>query len=135
MHYIHVEEGKVGKDRIFPISKQLFEEIERFERYYSNLDHIFDHGRGKSIHPKMVRQICYQAAEKTEETDLEDNFHPHAARHYRTVQFIEHDVNLEAVRRFLGHSSLEITKEYLRGSDSMLFEEFEKKDPKFKKEE
>ncbi|MFP4143392.1 MAG: tyrosine-type recombinase/integrase [Thermoplasmata archaeon] len=129
--YIHVREGKGGKDRLVPISKDLYEDIEHFEKYYSSSEYIFDNGRGKGVHPKTVRQICYQAAEATEDQDLIDNFHPHAARHYRAVQLVENDINLEAVRRFLGHSSLETTKEYLRGSDSLLFDEFEKKDPIF----
>lgn len=130
-HYIHVRQGKGNKDRMVPISIDLYEKIGHFEKYYASSEYIFDNGRGKGVHPKTVRQICYQAAEATEDQDLIDNFHPHAARHFRAVQLIENDINLEAVRRFLGHSSLETTKEYLRGSDSLLFDEFEKKDPKF----
>ncbi len=129
-----MKRGKGDKDRIVPISEQLYSSIQRFEKYYSSSEFIFDNGRGESISPKTVRQICYQAAEATEDQELIDNFHPHSARHYRAVDLIEKDVNLEAVRRFLGHSSLETTKTYLRGDESMLFREVEEKDPMFKGE-
>jgi site-specific recombinase XerD len=129
-----VIQGKGNKDRIVPISRSLFQDINHFEKYYSTSSYLFDNSQGGHLSPKTVRQICYKAARATEDDDLIDNFHPHAARHFRAVQLIENDINLEAVRRFLGHSSLETTKEYLRGSDSLLFDEFKKKDPNFKGE-
>ena len=127
-HYIHVKMGKGGKDRIVPVSEDLYEEIKKFEKYYSSSKWIFDNGNNEPLSSKTVRQICYQAAEATEEEDLNENFHPHACRHYRAVELLDEDVNLEAIRRFLGHSSLETTKQYLSGSDNLIFKEFEKKD-------
>lgn len=132
-YYIMVRRGKGGKDRRVPISKDLFEDIEYYESHYRGSEYIFDSNRGPHISDKTVRQIFYKAAEKTEDEDLIENFHPHSCRHYRAIELLEEDINLKSVRDFLGHESLETTQQYLEAGDDLLYQELRSKDKYFNK--
>lgn len=56
-------------------------------------------------------------------------FHAHAARHWRAVKWLEEGLNLETIRRLLGHSSLKSTQIYLRARPIQnVFDEVVKKD-------
>ena len=108
--------GKGSKRRQVPISKGLVDDIREYYRYHGRDPWIF------GIKPAMLRNITHEIGKAAEVR----KFHPHAARHYRAVELYQNGVPLEAIREFLGHSSLATTQIYLQGSKGFVFFEISK---------
>lgn len=113
--------GKGKKQRQVPISIKLHEEIMNYKRHYSSKsDYIFSLSyRDKPLSENWVTKLCKDVGRRVGVP----KFHAHAARHYRAIELLEQKVNLEAVRKFLGHAKLNTTQIYLRASDSIHFTE------------
>jgi len=126
--YLHVI-GKGSKRRFVDIPKFLRDEILYFRRHHAySSDFIFDNGKGEPISNTQFGRICREAARKSQVKE----FHAHAARHYRAVELDEEDIDLESIRRFLGHESLSTTQLYLRGRRNKTRIDLIKKDRYFK---
>ena len=127
-HYLHVI-GKGEKRRFVDIPYFLYKDILYFKRFYkAGVEYIFENGDGVPISSVQVGRICREAAQKAKVKE----FHAHAARHYRAVELDEEGVDLESIRRFLGHSNLSTTQLYLRGRRNKTRIELHKKDKYFK---
>ncbi len=124
VYYLRVL-GKGNKERSVPISKGLYHALVEYYSYYGRDPCIF------GFSPVYLRKII---AEVKKAAGV-PNFHAHAARHYRAVELLKEGVSLEALRRFLGHSRLDTTQIYLRGSDDVLETELMKKDRYFRSQE
>lgn len=129
-YYITVT-GKNNKVRQVPITPQLYATIWEYrDTYAPHHKYIFYSltDPTKHITDKTARKICKQAGHQAGVPQ----FHPHAARHYRAIQLIEAGVSLETIRRLLGHSTLNTTQIYLRGTTTIIQKELQQKDPLFK---
>ncbi|MFW6144316.1 MAG: tyrosine-type recombinase/integrase [Candidatus Natronoplasma sp.] len=113
------------------IEEDLYDKLMRYREYYSSSDVVFENPQGKPLSSNTLRRYCYEAAEATGDQDLIDNLSPHSLRHYRTVELSRNDFKDEAIRRFLGHASLDTTQRYLKGDKDMLLEEMEEKDNRY----
>ncbi len=124
IYYLRVV-GKGNRERSVPISKSLYHDLRGYFLWYGGELYIFD------FSPAYLRKIIsdVKAAAGIPQ------FHAHAARHYRAVELLKEGVSLEALRRFLGHSRLDTTQIYLRGSDDVLESELMKKDRYFREKE
>ncbi len=107
--------GKGNKERQVPIPPSLFEAIHHYRDHYGPLgsDYIFDTGDGVPLANPTIRRIVKEAGEKGGVPGL----HPHTARHWRAVDLTQKGVDVDLVRRFLGHASIATTQLYLRGRD------------------
>jgi len=74
--------GKGNKQRFVDIPTILYDEIMHFKEYYGSSEHLFPNRSGESISLNHVGRICKEAAKAAGVP----KFHPHAARHYRTVE-------------------------------------------------
>ena len=127
-HYLHII-GKGEKRRFVDIPYFLYKDIIYYKKYYSfDTDFIFDNGKGEPISTTQLGRICKEAAQKANVKE----FHAHAARHYRAVELDEEGVDLESIRRFLGHANLSTTQLYLRGRRNKTRIELHKKDKHFR---
>ncbi len=127
---LHIRHGKGEKKRIVPLPPKVLKMlIDYKEKYRINSDPnaIFTTPHGRITHP-FARKICKEAGELAGVPQ----FHAHAARHWRAIAWLKDGVNLETIRRFLGHSSLKTTQRYIRRLQmEWSFDEIREKDKRF----
>ncbi len=117
---IHVRKGKNYKERFVPINRKNVEILEDYiyearpEFYQSHLSEallINQQGtrmQGMSFANRL--QAIVQAA--NDKTITEKHITPHILRHSIATHLLQHNADLETIKTFLGHSSLESTQIY-----------------------
>lgn len=125
-----VRSGKWGKSRVVPVPPWVLHQLLEYQKVQEKGDPnaVFTTYNGRMTNGHM-RKIVKEAGVKAGVPW----FHAHAARHWRALSWLKAGVNLETIRRLMGHSSLKTTQIYLRAlavEDS--FGEIESKDPYFK---
>ncbi len=108
---IRVEDGKGHKDRYTLLSPRLLQELRDYYRMFRPKEWLFF---GRDIHqplpPGTGQHIFYLAQERAE---LPDKGGIHSLRHSFATHLLESGVEITAVQRLLGHSSLSTTSVYL----------------------
>ncbi len=129
-----VRDGKGGRDRTVPIDRDLLGWLRRWdaERYSYCRAAFFHTVRGSSgaiatagkhtalstrTVQQMVRRYAGQAGLPTEGPQ---RVTPHVLRHTYATSLIRDGVTLEAVRRLMGHASVQTTQIYLHVTDPEL---------------
>ncbi len=128
---LHVRMGKGRKPRKVPIPPKVIKMLFEWRKIQPKTDPnaIFTTPSGRISHA-YFRKIVKVAAERAGIPW----FHAHLARHWRAIKFLEEGVNLETIRRYLGHSSLKTTQIYLsKMESSKALEEIKDKDTFFGK--
>ncbi len=126
---LKVRIGKGRKPRKVPIPPKVVDMLFEWKKIQPKTDPnaIFTTYRGRLSHA-YFRKIVKMAAERAGIPW----FHAHLARHWRAIKFLEEGVNLETIRRYLGHSSLKTTQIYLSKLEaSKSVEEIKQKDTFF----
>ncbi len=127
---LHIRHGKGAKQRIVPIHPQVLKELYTYKKYYridSDPNAIFTtvHGR---LGYNYARNLCKEAGRKAGISQ----FHAHAARHWRAISWLKQGINLETIRRFLGHANIKSTAVYVRWMEMQdSFTELHEKDKTF----
>ena len=117
---IHVRKGKNYKERFVPINRKNAEILEDYIyearpqfNLNNNTDALFLSGQGKRMQgmtfSNRLKAIVKAANNKT---ITEKKITPHTLRHSIATHLLEQEVKLEAIKTFLGHSSLESTQIY-----------------------
>jgi len=110
--YLYVEKGKGNKSRFVDIPKSLYDQVIHFKIHYARRsDFIFDNGKGVPISVNQVGKIVKEAGKRAGVPKI----HPHAFRHYRTLDLDAKGVGPKTIMEFLGHANLSSTQTYLRG--------------------
>jgi integrase/recombinase XerD len=110
-------EGKAGKERLVPISRNGIEEITKYlDGYRKTLkigkdseNILFLNRRGKKLSRVMIFTIIKNLAEKV---GLEKKISPHTFRHSFATHLINGGADLRAVQEMLGHESILTTEIY-----------------------
>jgi len=132
---IHVTKGKGYKERFVPISRKGLEHITVYlydarpmflkapsplEKAGDEADAFFLNHNGKRLGGQMLMLCLQNLAKKAEQMGAEGG-HPaiggkeiglHTLRHSIATHLLAHGMNLEKIKDFLGHSSLESTQIY-----------------------
>jgi integrase/recombinase XerD len=95
--------GKGDKDRVIPMTRELYEVLEIACRDKKPNDFVVNL-RGKGIYG-VVKKYARLAGEP--------DFHPHDLRHAFATRLIEGGANIRAVQELLGHSDLATTAVYI----------------------
>jgi integrase/recombinase XerC len=113
--------GKRNKERLIPISKELFDLIESYKRLKCNRllknDYLFILENGNKLYPKFVyRKIIYYLGLTT---NL-DKKSPHVLRHTFATHLLNNGAGLETIKDLLGHANLSATQVYTHNSFAKL---------------
>ena len=108
---IRVEDGKGHKDRYTLLSPRLLQELRDYYRMFGPKAWLF-FGRdiNQPLPPGTGQHIFYIAQERA---GLPDKGGIHSLRHSFATHLLESGVEITAVQRLLGHSSLSTTSVYL----------------------
>lgn len=130
--YCHIL-GKGNKERQVPVSQDLIDKIKTYRKWYGSDSPFifFNPYTGEPLSPAWVRRKCGEAGKITGVI----RFHPHSARHYRTLEWDSEGFSLNQIRILLGHEGFGTLKTYLSGArKSDIFKTFYEKDVYFKEE-
>ncbi len=113
--------GKRNKERLIPISKELFDLIENYKKLKCTCllknDHLFILENGNKLYPKFVyRKIIYYLGLTT---NL-DKKSPHVLRHTFATHLLNNGAGLETIKDLLGHANLSATQVYTHNSFAKL---------------
>lgn len=113
--------GKGRKERYVPISPRLKKILIKYERIRTEYikdkfiteDAYFLSYRGKRLTIEAVERVVKETGKKA---NIRANIRcsPHTCRHYYAQFMLKQNVDIYTVSRLLGHSSIDITKIYLR---------------------
>ena len=109
---VHIRHGKGAKQRIVPMHPAVLEKLYKYRKYYrlnTDANAIFTSVHGR-IEYNYARNLIKEAGRKAGVPQ----FHAHAARHWRAISWLKQGVDIETIRRFLGHASLKSTEIYVK---------------------
>lgn len=113
--------GKRNKERIIPISTELYEKISDYIKlraeFNSSEKKLFICENGKKIYEKLVYRIINNYL--SSHTNLEKKS-PHVLRHTFATHMMNNGVGLEVLKNLLGHADLSATQVYTHNSFSEL---------------
>lgn len=108
---IRVEDGKGHKDRYTLLSARLLQELRDYYRMFRPKDWLFfGRDQNEPLPSGTGQHIFYHAQQRAE---LPDRGGIHSLRHSFATHLLESGVEITAVQRLLGHSSLSTTSVYL----------------------
>ena len=111
-HQIRVVQGKGGKDRYTLLSPRLLEELRRYWQLYRLEGWLFPahHDGQQPMIDATGQRIFYRAVQRA---GLPRQGGIHSLRHSFATHLLESGVEITAVQRLLGHTSLNTTAGYL----------------------
>lgn len=117
---LHVRKGKNNKERFVPISKSGIKHLENYLFDARPLllknkrsESFFINERGNPMQGQMMFLRLQTLIARTENTTLQEkNPGLHTLRHSIATHLLGNGMNLERIKDFLGHSSLESTQIY-----------------------
>jgi integrase/recombinase XerD len=119
-NYIYVKKGKNYKERIVPINatgithlqNYLYESRPRF-LHNEKEEAFFISQRGKRINGQSLLVRVKLLVQRVDNTELQSkDIGLHTLRHSIATHLLQNGMKLEAIAKFLGHSSLESTQIY-----------------------
>ena len=103
--------GKGGKDREVFISKYIFDKLKLFYNSIKNKNpYLFQTYKGH-ICERSFQEVLKRAIKKI---GLTKKFTLHSLRHSFAINLLNKNIDIEMVRKLLGHSSLKTTQIYLQ---------------------
>jgi integrase/recombinase XerC len=113
--------GKRNKERIIPISKDLYDQIQTYiqvkNQQVGESPFVFSLKFGKKIYPMLVYRIINQYLSIA--TNL-DKTSPHVLRHTFATHMLNRGTGLETLKDLLGHANLSATQVYTHNSFAQL---------------
>jgi integrase/recombinase XerC len=124
--------GKGNKERIIPVSREMFKEIEQYrqlkKKQFDKADEtLMVTEKGKRLYPKYAYLLVNQYLSAAGTLDKKS---PHVLRHTFATHLMNQGADLNAVKELLGHSSLASTQIYTHNSIEKLKTVHKKAHPK-----
>ena len=98
---------KAGKERTVPLAAPALDVLRKMER---RSDWVFANHGGTQLHRLYLSRRFKHFAKMAE---LPDAINFHATRHTAASWLAQQGASVEAIRRFMGHSSIQVTQKYM----------------------
>ena len=119
-------------ERIIPISRQLLEMVENYKKVrdeqFPERENVMllVNDRGEAMSPNFVYRVVHKILEGV--TTLEQKS-PHVLRHTFATHMLNEGVDIRAIQKILGHSSLSSTQIYTHNTIEQLKEIYQTAHP------
>lgn len=107
---LYIRQGKGGKERLVPISKQVIKDLENY--LYDARPLFSESAQNKTLFLLQGTQMSKNLRALQEKADIKNKISLHGFRHSIATHLLENGMKVDYIRRFLGHSSLESTQIY-----------------------
>lgn len=111
--FLHVVNGKGGKNRTVPLNNYLQKELREYLDYcrpYTKSLYFFATKKTGTISEQYVNRILKEATQKA---GIDKHVTSHILRHSFASYLVKKDTNVAVIQKLLGHSSLKTTSIYL----------------------
>jgi integrase/recombinase XerC len=124
--------GKGNKERIIPVSKELFGEIRKYQdlkrkSFEAKEEMLLVTERGRRMYPKYAWLLVNKYLGQSTTLDKKS---PHVLRHTFATHLMNNGADLNAVKELLGHASLAATQVYTHNTIEKLKDVHKKAHPK-----
>ena len=123
--------GKRNKERIIPISSDLFKLIQSYRQKRQEIDPssstLFILESGKELYPKFVYRKINSFLNQISEVKKKS---PHVLRHTFATHMLNNGAGLEVLKEILGHANLSATQVYTHNSFSEISNIYAKAHPR-----
>ncbi len=124
--------GKGNKERIIPVSRELFDDINEYRRLkkktFENADDcLLVTEKGKKLYPKYAWLLVNDYLGRASTLNKKS---PHVLRHTFATHLMNNGADLNAVKELLGHASLAATQVYTHNTIEKLKDVHKKAHPK-----
>jgi len=102
-----VRRGKGAKDRLFSVSKQLCEDI---QKYLEGREYSYLFSKEKPLTTRNIQKIIKLTKERA---GINKKVTPHTLRHSFATHLLENGTDIRLIQSLLGHSSLNTTQLYM----------------------
>lgn len=124
--------GKGNKERIIPVSKELFDEISNYQvlkrkTFEAKEEVLLVTERGRRLYPKYAWLLVNKYLGQASTLDKKS---PHVLRHTFATHLMNNGADLNAVKELLGHASLAATQVYTHNTIEKLKDVHKKAHPK-----
>ncbi len=119
--------GKGNKERILPFSNELSQKLQSFVEDHNPKDWLFVTDKKKKLYPKLVYRIVNLYLSKVTTIDKKS---PHVLRHTFATHMLNNGADLNAIKEFLGHTSLSATQVYTHNTIKKLSNIYKQAHPK-----
>lgn len=107
---LHVE-GKRAKDRIIPLTPEMYEPIDAWLAEKPASPYLFPTAGGNCLDEVAVYKLVVRIAKGA---GILKHITPHSLRHSVATHLLERGMRIEDLQSFLGHDSIETTRRYVR---------------------
>ena len=124
--------GKGNKERIIPVSKELFVEIRKYQdlkrkTFETKEEVLLVTERGRRLYPKYAWLLVNKYLGQASTLDKKS---PHVLRHTFATHLMNNGADLNAVKELLGHASLAATQVYTHNTIEKLKDVHKKAHPR-----
>lgn len=118
---IYLEHTKTEQPRVVYITNDLAKNIQNFISIYKINDFLICNIEKKPLNLNSLTCIFKRLSNK-----LKYSISPHKLRHTYASKQLENGMNIEALRKIMGHTNLKTTQIYLNLNDNFIKKEFDK---------
>lgn len=120
---IHVKNGKGGKERTVFINQLALAHLQKYllSRKHTG-NHLFYNKKGEPLNPGGVRYILNEIARRANV----ENVHPHRFRRTFATGLANRGMDIQVIRKLLGHSNINTTLQYVYTSDESVHNSYQK---------
>lgn len=119
--------GKGNKERILPFSIELKQKLQDYSDDYNPKEWLFVTDKKKKLYPKLVYRIVNLYLSKVTTINKKS---PHVLRHTFATHMLNNGADLNAIKEFLGHTSLSATQIYTHNTIKKLSNIYKQAHPK-----
>jgi len=119
--------GKGNKERILPFSVEMKQDLETFIETNQLNYWLFVTDKRRKMYPKLVYRIVNTYLSRVTTIDKKS---PHVLRHTFATHMLNNGADLNAIKEFLGHTSLSATQVYTHNTIKKLSNIYKQAHPK-----
>lgn len=120
---IHVKNGKGGKERTVYINNLALAHLQKYLLARKEAGpHLFYNKKGEPLNPGGIRYILNEIARRANV----ENVHPHRFRRTFATGLANRGMDIQVVKRLLGHSDINTTLQYVYTSDESVHNSYQK---------